>query len=120
MNFTVLEEKGRYIVELRAGRELFGQVRVVRVEGIAGSRRTVLWETHSRIEDQSQRGRGLGVALYSAAIEHGLSRGYRVTSSMGPSADALRCWRSQRLNALYKISYLGRRYWVAGRRDENS
>ena len=50
------------------------------------------WETHSYV-DEDERGKGLGLAAYSKAINVVLRRVERVMSSSSPSADAVRVWQ---------------------------
>ena len=60
------------------------------------------FETHSSLLAQYWN-RGFGVKLYGRAIQLCLENNYRVRSSMSPSADAERLWRSKSLSNLFII-----------------
>lgn len=113
---TVIESNGssEYVVALHHRGSRIGHVRVVRVRPIVAGRRIELWETHSQLSP-TYHNRGLGIVLYSAAIEWGLSRGRRVTSSRRSSSDAVRCWSSRRLGAAFSVVRIGERFWASRR-----
>jgi len=60
------------------------------------------FETHSHLREE-YRGRGLGLLLYSKAIEVGLNRGLKISSSRAPSEYAERVWNSRRLRNNFVI-----------------
>lgn len=62
------------------------------------------YETHSFI-DEEYRGKGLGIKLYDRAIREGMKRLGDVRSSLTPSDDAIRTWKSKRLNKKHKIVF---------------
>ncbi len=80
-----------------------------------------LLETHSSLESE-WLGRGYGVLMYSHGIRYALSEGYQVCSSSirgrkfnRMSMDALRLWRSKRLQETFDIhGPVDSRFWVKG------
>lgn len=73
------------------------------------------YETHSSL-DHLFRAKGLGVLLYSYAINFGIERDWRVRSSLSPSAHAIRLWRSKRLNQIFNIVERRGRFVVISKR----
>jgi GNAT superfamily N-acetyltransferase len=59
-------------------------------------------ETHSWLNCE-YRNKGFGALLYAKAIQWGLSRGYRVRSSDGPSSDACRVWEGKKIRKYHRI-----------------
>ena len=108
---------GSYTVYLRLCGTDIGYVAVHKREVRCSSGNVVVHETHSSLATE-HHGKGLGVELYSKAIEYGRDKGYQVVSSRSPSAMARRCWRSKRLNAKHKIVKLVNRFWVVGEADK--
>lgn len=76
------------------------------------------WETHSAL-DALEQGKGLGVLMYAKAISVGLKHGRQIVkSSARPSAQAIRVWKSRRLNNVYDITREGKRFRVIARKAE--
>lgn len=63
------------------------------------------YETHSYISDPKYMGIGFGVFMYSVVIDWCIKKGYKIVSSEldKQSNDALRLWKSKRLNNQFKI-----------------
>ena len=72
-------------------------------------------ETHCALEECEQ-GKGLGVCMYARAISVALKRGFTVKSSLVPSEDAQRVWKSKRLNALFDIELVDERFVIKSER----
>lgn len=72
-----------------------------------------LLETHSSLDDALQN-KGLGILMYSHAIQLALDNGYKICSSehieMTPEAESL--WESKRLREEYSITRSSDRFWV--------
>ena len=58
--------------------------------------------THSHVYKQ-YRNKGVGLALYTAAIRFALKYNWRVGSSYHPSDDGRRMWKSSRLREEFRI-----------------
>lgn len=71
-----------------------------------------VYETHSYL-DSAEWNKGLGLAMYSSAIDHGLSKGRNVVSSQSPSIYAQRVWQSTRLAEAYVVNRFNKRWWVS-------
>ena len=108
-----------YVVELVFEHEHVGTVRVVEATARCGGYAVKVHETHSNL-DKEHRGKGLGLVMYSAAISHGLSKGYTVVSSRSPSALAQRVWCSKRLTETYLVSKFDKRWWVSRARKSRN
>lgn len=72
------------------------------------------WETHSELEPE-YRGRGLGTLLYARAFDYGMNHKLSVVSSLNPSADAQRVWRSRSINDKFFVGY-NKRFLMCGRK----
>lgn len=101
-----------YTVSLMFGGTVVGTVYCYDTTVRCATRKIRVYETHSRLEPE-HRGKGLGLAMYSAAIDYGLERGDAVVSTYSPSAFAQRVWCSTRLAKAYLVSKLNKRYWVS-------
>lgn len=74
-----------------------------------------IFETHVSL-GESYRNKGLGVFLYTYAINYARKRHWKVTSSTTPSIFAQRAWKSKRLRSKFEIRKIGNRYNVRGKR----
>lgn len=110
----VIDGQNGFTVDLWKGRKLIGNVSVYRVSSVGAGSKIVIHETHAQLDDEFHQ-MGLGLLIYSQAIEHGLKKGYNVASSSGPSAEAQRVWTSRRLKEKYDVVKLARRWCVFGR-----
>ena len=87
--------------------EYIGHVRILGRNG--------RYETHSSILDIKYRNKGIGIELYSAAIEFCNRYNLEISSTKSPSDCAKRLWRSKRLRDRFVIRRKDKR-WVATKR----
>lgn len=73
------------------------------------------FEMHSSL-DEEERNKKLGALLYSKAIEVAMKKGIKIKSSLEPSPDAIRVWKSKSLNSKYEIVWKNNRFNVVGRK----
>jgi GNAT superfamily N-acetyltransferase len=73
-----------------------------------------LLETHSHIDSDQHRRRGIGTEMYTRLINHAKSRGNSICSStietMQP--DAKNLWEGKTLNSRFEIEKRQGRYWI--------
>lgn len=98
------------------GRKQIGRIDVELYNTVVAKKWVTIWEVTQSGIDAPYRNQGLGIVLYSTAIDHGLSKGYTVTSGTMTSGEAHRLWLSSNLNRMYDISRDHKRYWVKGRK----
>lgn len=73
------------------------------------------YETHSNIV-QAYRGQGLGILMYARVFDFALRKGFKLVSSNKPSVDAIKTWKSKRLNDLFSIKKKNGRFVLIGRK----
>jgi hypothetical protein len=74
-----------------------------------------LFESHSNIYKDSFLNQGLGLVLYSLGADWCAKQGKPLHSSLSPSYDAGRVWRSKRLRKKYRVTWTGSRWRMVPR-----
>ncbi len=73
------------------------------------------YETHADIT-QAYRGQGLGILMYAKVFDFALRKGFKLVSSNKPSVDAIKTWKSKRLNDLFSIKKKNDRFVLLSRK----